>query len=195
MSISDVRLERTVQLGPHALLDDLDRIIDLLATLAADGASSADLTAHEADEDAHHDKTHWSTHADGGDDEGKVEELATDGDEGQMFRASGSGAVEVTDRILVDDGSDAITDLDGNADTEAAIHKDGILISKRAANMHERALTEPLLNCDMEDVTAGALDHWDLEIGDSAGAEGVVDTTRYFKGSQSWQIFSDTPVM
>jgi len=139
--------------------------------------------------------THWPRHEFGGDDEGTVESLATDGAEGTIPRGIGGRELEMTDRLTVSDADQTLTALLGNTGVDGLAVHDGIAVSKRTAVKFERGHTEPLLNGDMEDVDSGDPAHWDEVVVWAGGYSVQNSNTDYvFKGSHSWLFYTDSPV-
>lgn len=139
--------------------------------------------------------THWPRHEFGGDDEGVVESLATEGEEGTILRSADGREVEMTNRLTVGDADQTLTDLTGNTAIDGGAIHDGFLVVKRTETKFERAYTELLLNGDMEEDDSGVPRHW-TEVVVFAGITSVQNSNAdyVFKGAHSWLLYMDAPL-
>ena len=138
---------------------------------------------------------HWPRHEFGGDDEGTVESLATDGDEGTIPRALGGRELEMTNRLTASDADQTLTGLLGNTAVDGCAIHDGVPVAKRTAAKFERAYTQPLLNGDLEIDNSGVPLYWEEVVVEAGITSEQNDNADYiFKGSHSWALYMDSPM-
>lgn len=133
--------------------------------------------------------THWPRHELDGDDEGVVETLATEGDEGTILRGTGSRGLEMTDLLTVGDADQELDDLLDNTGVGGLAIHDGVGVLKRTAVKFERTYTEPLLNGDLEDLDGSDPKYW-TKVEVFSGYEAGQSDTYAYTGTYSWKCNS-----